>query len=180
MFKESLINKLSQISWNKVSKIRALVMPKPENPWVKDTNRCMEYYKIPLPSNGNGLSSKYFQYSSKKKKKKDSVISEKKKNYWVTWCLHWWDRKQWDDSFGFRPIFILMNRMAWKNWNLFCPSFPLWPCVMGTTQGKLRESILPRHQLWDPHWTRLSSQGGGKEKPALMGSWEQCKLFIFY
>lgn len=29
-----------------------------------------------------------------KKKKKDSVISEKNKNYWVTWCLHWWDRKQ--------------------------------------------------------------------------------------
>lgn len=154
-------------------------MPKPENPWVKDTNRCMEYYKIPLPSNGNGLSSKYFQYSSKKKTLL-IVKKKKKKNYWVTWCLHWWDRKQWDDSFGFRPIFILMNRMAWKNWNLFCPSFPLWPCVMGTTQGKLRESILPRHQLWDPHWTRLSSQGGGKEKPALMGSWEQCKLFIFY
>lgn len=56
-------------------------MPKPENPWVKDTNRCMEYYKIPLPSNGNGLSSKYFQYSSKKKtllivKKKEKLLGD--------------------------------------------------------------------------------------------------------
>lgn len=41
-------------------------MPKPENPWVRDTNWCMEYYKIPWPSNGNSLSSKYFQYTSKR------------------------------------------------------------------------------------------------------------------
>lgn len=105
-------------------------MPKPENPWVKDTNWCMEYCKIPWPSNETA----YVASISNILQKKSEVSGEKKqlgalvsvvvqhiKVNWKFWLLPccWWTA--WSETKS-EALLLLVCPEKWGQPNGGCKS----------------------------------------------------------